>query len=56
MHGANATAGIFASYPSPYLSVMGGLIDQVNVTPVVRGGHLGGTGGIECTSQCVGEN
>lgn len=27
--GAKATAGIFATYPAPYLSLMGGFIDQV---------------------------
>ncbi|KAF7208289.1 aquaporin-7 isoform X1 [Nothobranchius furzeri] len=27
--GAKATAGIFATYPAPYLSLMGGFVDQV---------------------------
>ena len=27
--GAQATAGIFATYPQPYLSLLGGLVDQV---------------------------
>lgn len=28
--GVKATAGIFATYPSSYLSLLGGFIDQVN--------------------------
>lgn len=27
--GVKATAGIFATYPAPYLSLLGGFIDQV---------------------------
>ena len=29
VHGDTGTAGIFASYPAPYISVVGGVIDQV---------------------------
>lgn len=31
VYGPKATAGIFATYPAPYLSLMGGFIDQVNI-------------------------
>lgn len=31
--GVKATAGIFATYPAPYLSLLGGFIDQVAVKP-----------------------
>lgn len=31
--GGKATAGIFATYPAPYLSLLGGFIDQVAVKP-----------------------
>ena len=34
--GAKATAGIFATYPAPYLSLQSGFIDQVDLcTPVL---------------------
>lgn len=31
--GAKATAGIFATYPAPYLSLLAGFIDQVAMKP-----------------------
>lgn len=31
--GVKATAGIFATYPAPYLSLLGGFIDQVAIKP-----------------------
>lgn len=31
--GVRATAGIFATYPAPYLSLLGGFIDQVAAEP-----------------------
>lgn len=34
--GAKATAGIFATYPAPYLSLMAGFIDQVNWIKVLQ--------------------
>lgn len=38
--GVKATAGIFATYPAPYLSLLGGFIDQVAVKPSrVGSGH-----------------
>jgi len=30
--GANATAGIFVTFPQPYLTTLGGLADQVRAT------------------------
>jgi MIP family channel proteins len=40
VEGANATAGIFATYPKPYLSIAGGLIDQVVGTMLLMAGIL----------------
>lgn len=31
--GVKATAGIFATYPAPYLSLMAGFVDQVAMKP-----------------------
>ncbi|MGH9176800.1 MAG: MIP/aquaporin family protein, partial [Vicinamibacterales bacterium] len=41
--GAQATAGIFATYPQPFLSTMGGVIDQVVGTALLMGTILGVT-------------
>lgn len=38
--GEHATAGIFATYPQPFLSVMGGFIDQVVGTALLMAGVL----------------
>jgi MIP family channel proteins len=35
VEGAKATAGIFSTYPQPYLSIWGGLIDQVVGTAIL---------------------
>lgn len=41
--GAQATAGIFATYPQPFLSIMGGFIDQVVGTALLMATILGVT-------------
>jgi glycerol uptake facilitator-like aquaporin len=33
--GPNATAGLFATYPQPYLTVRGGIVDQLIGTAVL---------------------
>ena len=38
--GATATAGIFATYPQPYLSIAGGFVDQVMGTLLLMAGVL----------------
>jgi MIP family channel proteins len=38
--GAQGTAGIFATYPQPFLSLMGGVIDQVVGTALLMAGVL----------------
>lgn len=38
--GASATAGIFATYPQPYLSIAGGFVDQVVGTLLLMAGVL----------------
>ncbi|KAI6242425.1 Major intrinsic protein domain containing protein [Aphelenchoides fujianensis] len=35
VHGPNATAGIFATYPGDHLSILGGVFDQVSCTTVM---------------------
>jgi len=40
VEGANATAGIFATYPQPYLSIAGGFLDQVVGTMLLMAGVL----------------
>ena len=40
VEGANATAGIFATYPKPYLSIAGGFVDQVVGTMLLMVGVL----------------
>lgn len=40
IEGATATAGIFATYPQPYLSLSGGFIDQVIGTMLLMAGVL----------------
>ena len=39
--GANATAGIFVTFPQPYLTTIGGFADQVRATfsIIVFSGH-----------------
>jgi MIP family channel proteins len=38
--GAQGTAGIFATYPQPFLSIMGGFVDQVVGTALLMAGVL----------------
>ena len=40
VEGATATAGIFATYPQPYLSIAGGFVDQVVGTMLLMAGVL----------------
>jgi MIP family channel proteins len=40
VEGASATAGIFATYPQPYLSLSGGFVDQVVGTMLLMAGVL----------------
>ena len=40
VHGRPGTAGIFATYPQPFLSIAGGLIDQVVGTALLMAGVL----------------
>jgi MIP family channel proteins len=40
VEGATATAGIFATYPKPYLSIAGGFVDQVVGTMLLMAGVL----------------
>lgn len=40
VEGATATAGIFATYPQPYLSLAGGFVDQVIGTMLLMAGVL----------------
>jgi aquaporin-9 len=40
VQGATATAGIFATYPKPYLSIAGGFVDQVVGTMLLMSGIL----------------
>ena len=40
VQGATGTAGIFATYPQPFLSTMGGLIDQIVGTALLMAGVL----------------
>jgi MIP family channel proteins len=40
VEGATATAGIFATYPQPYLSIAGGFVDQVIGTMLLMAGVL----------------
>jgi MIP family channel proteins len=40
VEGATATAGIFATYPKPYLSIAGGFIDQVVGTMLLMAGVM----------------
>ena len=40
IEGATATAGIFATYPQPYLSLAGGFVDQVIGTMLLMAGVL----------------
>lgn len=40
VEGATATAGIFATYPQPYLSIAGGFVDQVVGTMLLMTGVL----------------
>ena len=40
VEGAAATAGIFATYPQPYLSIAGGFVDQVIGTMLLMAGVL----------------
>lgn len=57
--GVKATAGIFATYPAPYLSLFGGFIDQVAVKASQRGlGHhlrlFSSLTGDICAARCLG--
>jgi MIP family channel proteins len=40
VEGATATAGIFATYPQPYLSIAGGFVDQVVGTMLLMAGVM----------------
>ena len=40
VEGATATAGVFATYPQPYLSIAGGFVDQVVGTLLLMAGVL----------------
>ena len=40
VEGATATAGIFATYPKPYLSIAGGFVDQVVGTMLLMAGVM----------------
>jgi glycerol uptake facilitator-like aquaporin len=40
VQGALGTAGIFATYPQPYLSIAGGLVDQIVGTALLMVGVL----------------
>ena len=40
VEGATATAGIFATYPQPFLSIAGGFVDQVVGTMLLMAGVL----------------
>lgn len=57
--GVKATAGIFATYPAPYLSLLGGFIDQVAIKPSQLGlGHhprlFALLTGDVCATRCLG--
>lgn len=56
--GVKATAGIFATYPAPYLSLLGGFIDQVAAKPPFGPGRRLRSSalmtGDVCAARCLG--